>query len=164
MTIIAWGWWRGWSNDQETRSFFLDLFHDSNSKRDDRNMTRKISKRLAINICILHNSCAPAFFDDNNICPLPPFLAAHKLHHLIVHHIICVSNRHCCLSAITECLFVCLSTCVCSSVCLFLSLCIFGTCSKSGKQEATMTVVSIWRSSEARTIFKNLQTNLLLCI
>ena len=134
------------------------------SKREDRNMTRKISESLSIKICILHNSCGPAFFDDNNICPLPPFLAAHKLHHLVVHHIICVSNRHCCLSAITECLFVCLSTCVCSSVCLFLSLCIFGTCSKSGKQEATMTVVSIWRSSEARTIFRNLQTNLLLCI
>ena len=58
------------------------------------------------------------------------------------------------------CIHVCMSVfmfvCTCLHVCLYAYVCIVETCSTRGKHDATMTVVSICRSSEARTIFRNL--------
>ena len=58
------------------------------------------------------------------------------------------------------CIHVCMSVfmfvCTCLHVCLYACMFIVETCSTRGKHDATMTVVSICRSSEARTIFRNL--------
>ena len=94
-------------------------------KVKDRNMTRKISESLSIKICSVLYSHGPAFFDDNNICPLPPFLAAHKLHHLVVRHIIWVCLIDTVFLPFQKYLAVrwislCLSTCVCLCFCLSL--------------------------------------------
>ena len=108
------------------------------------------------------------------------FFACVYFRHSLLRVIICITIfahmylRHCFLCFLFVCVFTSLflrvlflSMCLCVSVSVSLSvlhISLFSvslsvaTCSTRGKHEATMTVVSICRSSEARTIFRNLHS------